>query len=181
MNCREGELLAENYSVEIFPMPIQSGATFVVRGDVNYSEVSFQLFDLTGKLIHQFGADGITTHFDKGSLMSGMYLLKTIYVDQPIGINKVLLMIPISAAVIAIIRTAPAAKSFIFPADGCCCGEIKLTISSMAVLIASTVCTIPIARTSKTHCFIDTCNQHPIPTTNTVAKRCMRTFPLEVI
>ena len=92
VNCREGELLAENYSVEIFPMPIQSGATFVVRGDVNYSEVSFQLFDLTGKLIHQFGADGITTHFDKGSLMSGMYLLKTIYFNQPIGINKVLLV-----------------------------------------------------------------------------------------
>ena len=92
VNCREGEFLAENYSVEIFPLPIQSGATIVVRGDVNYSEVSFQLFDLTGKLIHQFGADGITTHFDKGSLMSGMYLLKTICVDQPIGINKVLLV-----------------------------------------------------------------------------------------
>lgn len=92
VNCREGEFLAENYSVEIFPMPIQSGATFVVRGDVNYSDVSFQLFDLTGKLIHQFGADGVTTHFDMGSLMSGMYLLKTIYVDQPIGINKVLLV-----------------------------------------------------------------------------------------
>lgn len=92
VNCREGEFLAENYSVEIFPMPIQSGATIVVRGDVNYSEVSFHLFDLSGKLIHQFGADGITTHFEKGSLMSGIYLLKTISADQPIGINKVLLV-----------------------------------------------------------------------------------------
>ncbi|MFN0187153.1 MAG: DNRLRE domain-containing protein [Bacteroidia bacterium] len=92
VNCREGEFLAENYSVEIFPMPIQSGATIVVRGDVNYSEVRFQLFDLSGKLIHQFGAEGTSTTFHKGSLMSGMYLLKTMWSDQPIGINKVLMV-----------------------------------------------------------------------------------------
>jgi hypothetical protein len=92
VNCREGEFLAENYSVEIFPMPIQSGATIVVRGDVNYSDVKFQLFDLSGKLIQQFGADGISTTLNKGSLKSGLYLLKTMLGDQPIGINKILMV-----------------------------------------------------------------------------------------
>ncbi len=92
VNCREGEFLAENYSVEIFPMPIQSGATIVVRGNVNYSEVSFQLFDLSGKLIHQFGAVGISTTFHRENLKSGLYLLKTMLEDQPIGINKVLMV-----------------------------------------------------------------------------------------
>ncbi|MBK9637004.1 MAG: DNRLRE domain-containing protein [Bacteroidetes bacterium] len=92
VNCREGEFLAENYTVEVYPMPIQNGATIVVGGDVNYSEVQFQLFDLSGKLIHQFAAEGISTEFHKGSLMSGMYLLKTLSADKPIGINKVLLV-----------------------------------------------------------------------------------------
>jgi hypothetical protein len=92
VNCREGEFLAENYSVEIFPMPIQSGATIVVSGDVNYSDLQFQLFDLSGKLIQQFGADGISTTLNKGSLKSGLYLLKTMLVDQPIGINKILMV-----------------------------------------------------------------------------------------
>lgn len=92
VNCREGEFLAENYAVELFPQPIQGEATIVVRGDVNYSEVRFQLFDLSGKLVRQFGAEGVSTTFHKGNLGSGMYLLKTYEADQPIGINKVLLV-----------------------------------------------------------------------------------------
>lgn len=92
VNCREGEFLAANYSVEIIPQPITDGASILVGGDVDFSKINFQVFDLNGKLIQQFGADGITTQFNKGNLRSGMYLLKTLYCNQPIGINKMLMV-----------------------------------------------------------------------------------------
>lgn len=92
VNCREGEFLADNYSVEIFPQPINDGASIVVGGEVDFSKVNFQLFDLSGKRVQQFGADGITTPFKKGKLPPGLYLLKTLYSHQPIGINKMLIV-----------------------------------------------------------------------------------------
>jgi large repetitive protein len=91
VNCREGEFLAENYSVEIFPHPISDGASIVVGGEADFSEVYFLLFDLSGKQIHQFKAEGITTWFNRGNLNAGLYLLKTIYGNQQIGINKLLI------------------------------------------------------------------------------------------
>lgn len=92
VNCREGENLAANISVEIIPQPISDGASIVIGGDVDFSNINFQLFDLSGKLIQQFGTDGITTQFYKGNLKAGLYLLKTIYDDQQIGINKMLIV-----------------------------------------------------------------------------------------
>jgi hypothetical protein len=92
VNCREGEFVAENYSVEIFPQPIMDGASIVLGGDAEFSKINFQLFDLSGKLIQQFSADGITTQFNKGNLRVGLYLLKTTYDEYQIGINKMLIV-----------------------------------------------------------------------------------------
>jgi len=90
VNCREGEWMSENFAVEIFPQPVHDAATIMLKGDIECTEILFQLYDLNGRLVAQFAATGQNTRMEKGDLKSGMYLLKTILGKQQIGINKIL-------------------------------------------------------------------------------------------
>lgn len=68
-----------------------------------------------------------------------------------LGVN---IIMPITSAVIAAIRTAPADKSFIFFIDSFLSGEIKFAICSMAVLIISKEITKPIDANMKSHSIV---------------------------
>lgn len=74
---------------------------------------------------------------------------------------------PMIAAVIALIKTAPAAISFTLPADGLCSGETILTNLSMAVLKASAVRTKPMQKMTIIHSAFVRWKKSPANMTNT--------------
>ena len=73
-------------------------------------------------------------------------------------------------------NTAAAAKSFILPAFKWYSGEIKLTISSIAVLTNSILKTKPIQKSIINHSKFERCTAKPNATTKAVEIKCNLKF-----
>ena len=80
------------------------------------------------------------------------------------------------AAAIAIIKTAPAARSFVFFIASLYSGETKSANDSMDELIASADNTAPITITTAIHSVWDKPKEKPAIITQIVAKQCIVLF-----
>ena len=79
---------------------------------------------------------------------------------------------PMVSAVIALTKTAPAARSFIFLIVVCRSGEIKSATFSMDVLMSSRTNTKPIAKTIAIHSNVEISSRKPKTMTAIAAIRC---------
>ena len=68
-------------------------------------------------------------------------------------------------------KTAPAARSFIFPASSLYSGETKSTRNSMAVFSISVIITTAIAKTINTHSVLEIPKNNPAAITENAATK----------
>lgn len=66
------EVFSTNASVRIFPNPVTDQAIFQVQG-VSPQAVELQVFDLSGRLVHQKSYENSQFRFDRGRLPAGLY------------------------------------------------------------------------------------------------------------
>ena len=76
--------------VEVFPNPFTETATFELKG-LPLSNLSFSLYDLNGRLIRSDQFSGNTYEFQRGRLISGMYVYRIEQEGQLIGSGKLMI------------------------------------------------------------------------------------------
>ncbi len=84
-----GETQQLNHWVTVYPNPTTNKITLKIN-DLNLSGSSFELYDMTGKLLLSDKIPGNQTSIVLGNLMAGMYFLKVIREGDGMAIIKII-------------------------------------------------------------------------------------------
>jgi len=77
--------------VHVYPNPFITQATFELASTQQYDEVTFQLFDATGRLLRLRQFSGNTFTFDRGDLSSGLYFYQLNHHGRRLAAGKVMI------------------------------------------------------------------------------------------
>ena len=78
--------------IRISPNPIEKTASMTFPGLTKNQEKQLSLFDFTGRLVFKDSFNSEVYLFDRGTISSGIYILKVIYQkDKPPFIAKMIL------------------------------------------------------------------------------------------
>ncbi len=81
--------LAENIYIQLIPNPTTRKIMLTVM-EVSHGDLSYQLYDLTGKLLKQNPITSVNTHIDLSNLPTAIYMLKIIEDNYIQKVYKVL-------------------------------------------------------------------------------------------
>ncbi|CAN5867955.1 hypothetical protein BH11BAC7_BH11BAC7_13120 [soil metagenome] len=83
------ELSREN-SVSVYPNPVTTGATIRLPADIETSQLTFEIFDMNGKLLKKEILKG-DFFFSRAALSNGLYMYRVSTNEKTIGCGKLVL------------------------------------------------------------------------------------------